>query len=181
VAPIKKMMDWFMDSSMWFSLANELILTPFILLAEDAYWESFVHNKYSSTALVCIVNCLEKTSRMETFWNIIERAYYVSPWNVYIRDELRRKEQEWVSKFLEDHVIISKIQGCMRGYLLRKHWIEISASVVARRQLFLRNLEVANRKHAKFAAGRFRRLLRTWKENAKLLHSYKYENIVILQ
>ena len=110
VAPVKVMLAWFADHSLWYSIGDELISTPYILLAEDAYWESFIRKKYDSSALLKIVSCLEQTKRKSAFPIIIERAQKVSPWNTYCRSELRKIHHKWEEIFEEENFFLGKIQ-----------------------------------------------------------------------
>eukprot|EP01035_Chromulina_nebulosa_P007764 gene7764-10490_t len=68
-------MAWYNDSALWMEMAQYLETTPFILLAEDSYWESFIRQPKSNKPIKMIVNSMERYNRKEKVPYLLAKAY----------------------------------------------------------------------------------------------------------
>lgn len=87
-------LNWFREPSLWYEIAEILVKTPFVLLAEESYWECYKRNPLDEKSLRKVVYLMEKMNRNKEIIPFITRAYHVKPWNLYCRELLLRNEEK---------------------------------------------------------------------------------------
>eukprot|EP01041_Mallomonas_annulata_P003352 gene3352-6636_t len=114
---------WYNSYHLWYQMGLDLEDTPFILIAENCFWEAFTRNSKADDPLKHIVSILRNTKRPELVRPILEEAFYISPLNAYARSTLLEIGDNiiWQEKFIREHNYISKIQAKFRyRYYLKR-------------------------------------------------------------
>ena len=175
---------WFNSSELFFDMAVVLEATPFVLLAEDSFWEAFLRAQLSDKALSRMLACmrLTKRGRREYLWERLEQAYRVNRWNSFCRRELlaiealecaqsKARIAVYAARFDDENFIAGVVQGIVRGFLLRKvHWPAVYRRAKKKRDEWLDKVEKADRAHNKAFKRRRKELVARWRANARVLH-----------
>ena len=180
---IETALAWFNSHELWWDVSEYLLTTPFILLAEDALWESFLRNnllEYKS--LKKILKCMKDTNRKSSSKLLMERAYNVNPWNLFVRNWLLNYDyQHWIRVFTTQDFLLGKVQGCIRGWSLRRNFEAIRKVCLARLQLFQDKMDNAAKKYGDIQSQRLLAVLKLWKSNARALKLLRYSSAQCIQ
>jgi hypothetical protein len=155
----------FLYTYLHINIGEKLSSSPFLLLAEDAFWESFLRDRLNDEQIKRILLSMRKSNRGEVVYTahinddttivdyrlpgagkdseidktplfdvnsygsiiemqFMEKAFIASPYNIFVREYLRRRSYPWAERMQEDHLIISKIQSAVRGWHCRVHFPE---------------------------------------------------------
>jgi len=87
-ANAKYLLDWFNSNNLWYEMGNKLEQTPFVLLAEDCYWESYLRAPLLNDAIKCQVDSMIRYKNDTKLRILLEKGYRICPWNTYIRSYL---------------------------------------------------------------------------------------------
>jgi hypothetical protein len=187
---IDELNTWFQDPQLWYEMGKSLENTPFFLLGEDCYWESFVRHPLSNLAIEEQVNSMIKYKRRDRIPFLLREAMMVNPWNTFCRNqlisyeiELQRdsKQREWFQLFEQERKELMKIQACYRGYLLRKHWPEKSLYYYELRSHFLEKMKLSY-SYYEYALTRYQlSLLKQWKVYIETWKSLKRKSSILIQ
>lgn len=84
----KFLLDWFNSFQLWYEMGNKLEQTPFVLLAEDCYWESYLRAPLLNNAIKCQIDSMIRYKNDSKLRILLEKGYRVCPWNTFIRNYL---------------------------------------------------------------------------------------------
>ena len=180
---------WFNSPDLFFDMAEVIEATPFILLAEDSFWESFLRSQLSDRAISRVVSCMKltKRGRREYLIERLESAYKINRWNLYCRRELlkfealecvlqKNKIAVYGPRFEDEHFIASVMQGIMRGFLLRKvHWPAVYKRAKTKRDQWLSKVKKADLAYKKAVMTLMKSHVKRWSVNAVALHKLRKE------
>jgi len=136
---LKPLLEWYNDPELWIKMAKKLEETPFLLLAEDSYWEAFLRAPLTNKAIELQMSHMRKYSRTESaYCALLERAYKnVTHWNTYVRHMLVALDsadgvleddpRHWKAVFKLQEFLLAKIQTRCRFFLVKLHWAEMKA------------------------------------------------------
>jgi hypothetical protein len=135
--PFEVVLQWFLSPGPWMEMGEQLEGGPFVLLAEDSYWEAFVRGPSSDEPLARIVRLLHLHGRGEQEPFVLARAYGSNPWSLLSRRglaswELRLAAQAlaghkeaplpWNELFRSHDLSARKCQALVRGWEVRLGW-----------------------------------------------------------
>ena len=184
---------WYNDAQMWYDMGMELECTPFVLLAEDAYFESFKRNSLSTTAIQRVIFLMTKYKRdVLSIRKILEKSYRETcRWNTFVRGMIREFEvthghhtfygQTYMEIFDYEKNLIIKVQNRMRHYLTKKHWNNKKKIHEAKKNYHLAMMSIAEKKFALAWDIDIKERFRWWKRRTELLKDLKYASATILQ
>ena len=176
---------WFNDKEIWWNMGLDLLTTPFLLLAEDALWESFLRDScFDERSLIEILSCLKNTQRYESSSrSLIEKAYNVNPWNLFVRQWLSDNDinQHWHRVYLTQNFLLSKVQGCIRGWSLRRNFEPIRQLCLYRLKIFHDKMNNAKNKYGEIQTQRLHDMLRLWRSNARFLKILRFKSTQTIQ
>ncbi len=187
VASIKDLMDWFLDSQMFYEMAVYLENTAFPLLAEEALYESFLRAPLDDLPLHYLVSMMNKHKRgaKRYIFEVMGRAYQHNPWNMFMREWLedyenyeimKRKtyDNKYQKQFAVEKILVCKIQGCFRGYLLRvRHWPAIYWKAKKKLDEFTEKVDIAEQAFKHVAKVLLEDRGRRWREFASFQKELK--------
>ena len=193
----KELLAWFNDGHLFYEMAHYLeTKTPFVLLAEDFYWEAFTRLPLCPEPIERLVHVMRSTKRgrRELVKEMLSRAYQVTRWNMFVRQSLAdiEKHEALVGgkgyecvlqpRFQDENDIAEVIQGVMRSYHMRHFlWPSIFARAKAKRDAWKEKVAVANRAWIIACQSSLRKLIRTWRDNAHDLHLLRKKSATLIQ
>lgn len=186
---------WFNSSDLFFDMAEVLEATPFVLLAEDSFWEAFLRAQLADEALSRMLACmrLTKRGRREYLWERLEQAYRINRWNMFCRRELqaiealecaqsKAKVAVYAPRFDDENFIAGVVQGIVRGFLLRKvRWPAVYRRAKKKRDEWLGKVDKAERAYSKAFKRRKKELMERWRINARALHVLRKAASTLIQ
>ena len=180
---IELALAWFNSHELWWDVSEYLFTTPFILLAEDALWESFLRNSLLDyRSLKRILKCMNETNRKHASKVLMEKAYNINPWNLFVRAWLYNFDvQRWRRVFMTQDFLLAKVQGCVRGWSLRRNFEPIRQTCLARLKVFQDKMDNAAKKYGDIQSQRLLAVLRLWRSHAQDLKLLKYKSAQFIQ
>lgn len=187
--------QWFSNGHLFFEMAEYLETTPFVLLAEDSYWEAFLRLQLYDLPLERTVRCMRLTKRghREYIKDTLARAFATNRWNFYARKQLLDVENlecvmakstapVYGPRFQDEEDIAEVIQGIWRSKHLRKfRWVDIYKRAKAKRDQWLSKVATANKAWKKAYNGRIKELVSVWRKNARELHILRKDASTMMQ
>ena len=184
----KFLLDWFHGWNLWYNMGKQLEQTPFVLLAEDCYWESYLRSPLLNESIICQVNSMIRYKNDLKLRMLLEKAYKICPWNTYIRNYLIALDIKeniqfnvWKDKFDYQESKLRKIQGICRSFLIKLHWPESKIKYLEIKKFHRKMMKVAEFRY-KDALRRYKiELIHKWHENAVYWLDLKYTSANIIQ
>lgn len=185
-------MTWFNDSALWMEMARYLETTPFILLAEDSYWESFIRNPKSNKPIKMIVHSMERYNRKEKVPYLLAKAYEYNPWSLYIRKILSETEVKyatralaasasakvslaWNELFRSQSKDATKVQVQVRRWIVQSQWPSRKARLLEIKAAFYASIDLATENAAKLVVRWQVTVLRKWRQAVVEIIDFKNE------
>lgn len=194
---IPLLLQWFNDPQLWMEMGDQLFHTPFLLLAEDSYWEAFIRNPKSGKPLKKIVASMRKYHRAEKVPFLLAKAYDVNPWSLFVRTTLAAVEVQlareaaanaarndgrptslklpWNELFREQYVDACIVQASVRGWLVRRSWPGRRARLEEIKAAFLASIDLATENAARLLTRLQVKVLRQWREAVEDILAAKYD------
>lgn len=189
---------WYNDPKLWMDMGHDLEDTPFILLAEDSYWEAFLRDSSNDEPLKRIVFSMSKYRRTEKIPFLLAKAYEVNPWSLYARKVLADTEIKyakealsksssakvslpWNELFHSQHKDAIKVQAAIRQWIVKLHWPATVARQLARIAVFIAAMERATLNAAKLLKKFQVNVLREWRQTAVDIILFKNETATKIQ
>lgn len=170
---VQSLNAWFNDPSLWYDMAVKLdIHTPYVLLAQDSYWEAYVRSPLEELAIVAYVNSLIRNNCKKEVPELLAQAMEVCPWNLFVRNALYEldcelltdpAERHWAEMFINDDKFAVMVQSTVRGWRLRSHWDTVYQRIFTRKEKYQSRKAMAIRKYLDIWRGHQYLVFRNWK------------------
>ena len=191
----KELMAWFQSFELFLDMGKYLESTAFPLLAEESYWEAYIRRPLLDISLKFCVSFMTKNKRgtKENLYALMERAYYVNPWNMLVRTHLEDHElnesilderyyTKYTKRFAMENQKCSRIQGAMRGYLLRNiHWAQIYYTAKEKKDQWQAKVDVASTAHKKIRLMLHLDRFMRWRRYSSELHELRRHSGTLIQ
>lgn len=188
---IKFLTDWLRQDGMWYEMGVTLETdTPFVLLAEDSYWEAYLLAPLKNRAIEALITLMRVTHRHNKVPEQLAKAIKINPWNSYARNTLKEvellyvvkeSERQWHLQFQFEEKQLAKIQGVLRGILIRLHWSEISKSARENRKRFKYVMKISEEKNLEVLKRYHILIIHRWKAYIEAWKALKYYSATRIQ
>jgi len=185
----EEVLRWFQAPGLWLEVGQQLEHTPFVLLAEDSYWEAFLRDPSSDEPLARIVRLLQRYRRSEQEPFVLARAYRHNPWSLLSRRLLAQRELQlaaqalalhreaalpWNELFRSHELCANKVQAHFRGWVVRSQWPARKARLLEIKALFLASIDLATLHAAALLVRLQGRVVTEWRAEtvARILHRH---------
>jgi hypothetical protein len=185
------LLAWFNDPQLWYDMGISLdINTPYVLLAQDSFWESFTRSALEDAHIRAHINSLIRNKRKGDVPALLAQAMEINPWNLFVRESLYELdmqlvanpgERHWAQMFEHDEHYCSKVQKHVRGWLLRKHWDEVLRRISLRKELYQERKQKALQKFAMFWRSHQRTVWMGWREFVEETKQTKFQSCASIQ
>jgi hypothetical protein len=188
---VPTLLAWFNDPQLWYDMALSLdVHSPYVLLAQDSYWESFTRSSLEEAHILGYINSLIRNKRRSDVPGLLAQAMEVNPWNLFVRQSLYEldmqlvsnpNERQWVKLLDRDDYYCRQVQKHVRGWRLRSHWDEIFARAKLRKDRYQARKQRALSKFAAFWRSHQRTVFVGWKVYVEDWKALKHHSCAVIQ
>lgn len=175
---------WFENPCLWKGAGDTLVSTPFLLLAQECYWNGFLFQPLDETNLESLRKSWEWCTKPPSLVPMLTLVHEIAPCNIWPRSLLCEADPtgEVRAQFDQEEAALKRFQGHVRGYCLRKnHWSSIKEKCLLQKQHFL---ECAGQAYKQLTIKKYKTMrfvLRHWKSMARYLKLLSFRAAAIIQ